>query len=45
MKTLYTLSVHAQTHLSKFPETSLIKGKEYDQRKRKIQSLPMIHMS
>ena len=28
VKTLYTLSVHAQTHLPKFPETSLIKGKE-----------------
>ena len=32
MKTLYTLSVRAQTHLPKFPETSLSKGK------RKIQS-------
>ena len=32
VKTLYTLSVHAQTHLPKFPETSLNKGK------RKIQS-------
>ena len=31
-KTLYTLSVRAQTHLPKFPETSLNKGK------RKIQS-------
>ena len=28
VKTLYTLSVHAQTHLPKFPETSLNKGKE-----------------
>ena len=28
VKTLYTLSVRAQTHLSKFPETSLNKGKE-----------------
>ena len=28
MKTLYTLSVPAQTHLPKFPETSLNKGKE-----------------
>ena len=28
VKTLYTLSVRAQTHLPKFPETSLIKGKE-----------------
>ena len=27
-KTLHTLSVHAQTHLPKFPETSLNKGKE-----------------
>ena len=32
VKTLYTLSVHAQTHLPKFPETSPNK------RKRKIQS-------
>ena len=32
VKTLYTLSVGAQTHLPKFPETSLNKGK------RKIQS-------
>ena len=32
VKTLYTLSVCAQTHLPKFPETSLNKGK------RKIQS-------
>ena len=32
VKTLYTLSVRAQTHLLKFPETSLNKGK------RKIQS-------
>ena len=32
VKTLYTLSVSAQTHLPKFPETSLNKGK------RKIQS-------
>ena len=32
VKTLYTLSVRAQTHLPKFPETSLNKGK------RKIQS-------
>ena len=32
LKTLYTLSVRAQTHLPKFPETSLNKGKErYDQ--------------
>ena len=28
VKTLYTLSVGAQTHLPKFPETSLNKGKE-----------------
>ena len=28
VKTLYTLSVCAQTHLPKFPETSLNKGKE-----------------
>ena len=28
MKTLYTLSVPAQTHLPKFPETGLNKGKE-----------------
>ena len=28
MKTLYTLSVPAQTHLPKFPETSLKKEKE-----------------
>ena len=28
VKTLYTLSVHAQTHLPKFPETSLNKGRE-----------------
>ena len=27
VKTLYTLSVCAQTHLPKFPETSLNKGK------------------
>ena len=34
VKTLYTLSVHAQTHLSKFSETSLNKGKErYNQSK------------
>ena len=26
--TLYTLSVHAETHLPKFPETSLNKGRE-----------------
>ena len=33
LKTLYTLSVPAQTHLPKFPETSLNKGKErYNQR-------------
>ena len=32
VKTLYTLSVRAQTHLPKFPETGLNKGK------RKIQS-------
>ena len=32
VKTLYTLSVCAQTHLPRFPETSLNKGK------RKIQS-------
>ena len=32
VETLYTLSVCAQTHLPKFPETSLNKGK------RKIQS-------
>ena len=32
VKTLYTLSVCAQTHLPKFPETSLDKVKErYDQ--------------
>ena len=32
VKTLYTLSVHAQTHLPKFLETSLDKVKErYDQ--------------
>ena len=29
VKTLYTLSVHTQTHLPKFPETSLNKGKEW----------------
>ena len=28
VKTLYTLSVCAQTHLPKFPETSLNKGRE-----------------
>ena len=28
VKTVYTLSVHAQTHLLKFSETSLNKGKE-----------------
>ena len=28
VKTLYTLSVCAQTHFPKFPETSLNKGKE-----------------
>ena len=28
VKTLYTLSVSAQTHLCKFSETSLIKGNE-----------------
>ena len=28
VKTLYTLSVRAQTHLPKFSETSLNKGKE-----------------
>ena len=28
LKILYTLSVRAQTHLPKFPETSLNKGKE-----------------
>ena len=28
VKTLYTLSVCAQTHIPKFPETSLNKGKE-----------------
>ena len=28
VKTLYTLSVSAQTHLPKFPETSLNKGRE-----------------
>ena len=28
LKTLYTLSVHAQTHLPRFPETSMNKGKE-----------------
>ena len=28
VETLYTLSVCAQTHLYKFPETSLNKGKE-----------------
>ena len=34
VKTLYTLSVHAQTHLPKFSETSLNKGKErYNQSK------------
>ena len=39
MKALYTLRVRAQTHLPKFPETSLNKGK------RKIQSkLTLIHM-
>ena len=38
VKTLYTLSVHAQTHLPKFPETSLNKRKE-----RYSQRLPMIH--
>jgi len=30
MKTLYSLSVYAQTHLPQFPETSLNKGKERD---------------
>ena len=28
VQTLYTLSVRAQTHLPKFPESSLNKGKE-----------------
>ena len=28
VKTLYTISVRAQTHLPKFPETSLNKGRE-----------------
>ena len=28
VKTLYTISVHVQTHLPKFSETSLNKGKE-----------------
>ena len=28
VKTLYTLSIRAQTHLPKFSETSLNKGKE-----------------
>ena len=28
VKTLYTLSLHAQTYLPKFSETSLNKGKE-----------------
>ena len=28
VKTLYTLSIRAQTHVPKFPETSLNKGKE-----------------
>ena len=33
VKTLHTLSVRAQIHLPKFPETSLNKGKErYSQR-------------
>ena len=39
VKTLYTLNVRAQTHLPKFPETSLNKGKE-----RHNQSSPVIHM-
>ena len=39
VKTLYTLSACAQTHLPKFPETSLNKGKE-----RYNQSSPVIHM-
>ena len=33
VKTLYTLSVRAQTHLPKFPETSLNKGKRNIQSK------------
>ena len=33
VKTLYSLSVHAQTHLPKFPETSLNKGKRQIQSK------------
>ena len=37
---IYTLSVRAQIHLPKFPETSLNKGKE-----RYNQNYPMIHMS
>ena len=40
VKTLYALSVYAQTQLPKFPETSLNKGKE-----RYSQSLLEIHMS
>ena len=39
VKTLYTLSVRAQTHLPRFPETSLNKGKE-----RYNQNQPVIHM-
>ena len=39
VKTLYTLSVCVQTHLPKFPETNLNKGKE-----RHNQSEPMIQM-
>ena len=30
VKILYTISVRAQTHLPKFPETSLNKGRERD---------------
>ena len=36
VKTLYTLSVRAQTHLPKFPETSLNKGKERYKKKSKL---------
>ena len=39
MKTLYTLSVRAQTHLPTFSETSLKKGKE-----RYNQTSPVIRM-
>ena len=39
VKTLYILSVRTQTHLPKFPETSLNKGKE-----RYTQSESVIHM-